>query len=183
MGIMRSIQTKYQINLRLLTSIIVTILIGFVFGFMASGDIKYLTFQVERVTSSRVKLFLNALTINFWYLFISWIVGMISFGLIINYFIAFFRGFIWGVTFTLLMRSEAIFGFFSFFKLIFLQILFLLPAIIYVTYQGVKMSLINLGLITKRTHETSNYFKVIVRVLILVIAYSLLNSLLGNVVR
>ncbi len=183
MSFISKLQSKYQYNSRLLTSAIVIIVVGFIFGFMASGDLKHITFQVDRISSSRVKIFINAFTINYWYLFVSWIAGMVSFGLIVNYFIAFFKGFIWGVTFTLLIRSEAVFGFFSFFKLILLQILFLLPALIYVTYQGVKMSLVNLGIITIKNRDSGNYFKVILVSLILVVLYSFFNSLFTNIIR
>jgi hypothetical protein len=112
--------------------------------------------------------------------------GMVTFGLIVNYFIAFFKGFMWGVTFTLLLRSEAVYGVFSFVKLIFLQSVFLFPALIYITYKGVKTSLSGLNSQVGGLHggnSFSEYFKVIFKTMIIVIIYSLINSIFTNVMR
>ena len=46
MSFISKLQSKYQYNSRLLTSVIVIIVVGFIFGFMASGDLKHIPFRL-----------------------------------------------------------------------------------------------------------------------------------------
>jgi len=110
---------------------------------------------------------------NYWYLFLIWIFGFS----IISYFttslIVFFRAFIFGILLRVLFLSN----FNKFMLMVFIELVFAFPLLIFTSYISISLSKINFQSIFHKNLETINYNRYInlmFLITIIVVIYSLI---------
>ena len=96
-------------------SVLFVMIIGFIFGIFSTNTIGKLELNVIKNNSSIVKTFINAFTLNYWYLFIIWFLAFIPLGFVIIYFITFFKSCLTGIIFGICLKASAIFGIYQFY--------------------------------------------------------------------
>lgn len=131
---------RKNVHARLLLSIIIIIVFGVIIGFFASGHYSKIQLQLSINHDVKTKQFITAFTQNYWYFFLLWGSAFIPLGFTLSYLIIFFKGFIFGVTFNLLIKAEALFGVYSFFKLVLWQVIILFPLFLYLSYHVLLIS-------------------------------------------
>lgn len=151
-------------------TILMTIIFGFLIGMLATNKLEKAIYDVERLDKSYLQIFINAFTLNYWYFFLLWILGLVVLGFIFSYFIIFFKSFMTGVTFGICLKSSGVFGIFHFLKYGLLEVLVILPLLCYVGYRSISFSLEGKNKMVKG----QSYFKVIFIATILIVIYSLL---------
>lgn len=112
---------------------------GMFIGIFSTNNIKNVNIKIIKKNLSYLKIFLNAFTLNYWYFFLIWFFGLIPFGFIINCFITFFKSFSLGVTLGICLKASAIFGIKEFLSFCFLELLIIIPLLIFTTYQSFKI--------------------------------------------
>lgn len=109
---------------------------------------------------------------NYWYIFLIWIFGFSIISYITTTFILFFRAFIFGILIRTLISN-----FHQFILMIFIELVFALPILIFVSYISLSISKAQFGIITNKYSTPINYKKYINLMLIitaLVVIYSLI---------
>lgn len=151
-------------------TILMTILFGFLIGMLSTNKLAKEYYSVERLDKSYVQIFINAFTLNYWYFFLLWLLGLMAFGFILSYFIIFFKSFMTGVTFGICLKSTGVFGIVHFLKYGVLEIVIILPILLYVGYKSISLSFEGKNKLMKG----GNYFNVILIATILIVVYALL---------
>lgn len=156
------------------TSVLFIMIIGFIFGIFSTNTIGKLELNVIKNNSSIVKTFINAFTLNYWYLFIIWFLAFIPLGFVIIYFITFFKSCLTGIIFGICLKASAIFGIYQFVGFSILEILILFPTLLYLSSKS-----INLNFEGKRRMLSNgeDYFNVLIKVTILIIIYAILSCI------
>lgn len=167
---------KKNINPKQLLSILLIIGLGLAFGFFASGQYGKIELSLTHNHDSKVKQFIIVFAQNYWYFFLLWLSALIPLGFIISYIIIFLKGFIFGVTFSLIIKAEALFGVYSFFKLVLWQFLILLPLFIYLSYYVISISFQSFTSqkISKSKLNFNTYLTLLLFVTIGIVFYSVL---------
>ena len=137
---MRAWLLKKHINPPIFFSILTALALGFIFGIFATGRFQKIDLALSYQVGPKAKQFLLTFTQNYWFFFIIWLAGLIPFGFIIVYFILFFRSFMFGVTFGLILKAEALFGTYSFFKLLLWHFIINLPLLIFLAHRVLIIS-------------------------------------------
>lgn len=150
-------------------TILMTIIFGFLIGMLSTNKLSKEYYSVERLDKSYVQIFINAFTLNYWYFFLLWLLGLMPFGFIIAYFIVFFKSFMTGVTLGICLKSTGVFGIIHFFKYGVLEMIIILPILLYVGYKSIALSFEGKNKMTNGI----NYFNVILITTILIIIYAL----------
>lgn len=110
--------------------------------------------------------------LNYWYIFVMWIMGLTIIGYIINLFIVYFRGFIYGTLIVYLIKIN-----FSYLILIsLLDLIVFLPLFFSLSYSSV---IISYSIYKKNHPRLDNYYKLIFISLFVIFAYSLLLEIIG----
>ena len=94
----------------LMISIILTIIVGFIIGVISTSQLRRENYQLSYQDIPYLQVFLNSFSLNYWYFFLLWLVGIIPLGFIIAYFIIYFKSFMEGVTFGIIVKSSGLFG-------------------------------------------------------------------------
>ena len=155
-------------------SVLFIMIIGFIFGIFSTNTIGKLDLNIIKNDSNIIKIFINAFTLNYWYLFTIWFLGFIPIGFVIAYFITFFKSCLTGITFGICLKASAIFGIYQFIGFCILEIIIIFPTLLYLTTKS-----INLNFEGKRSmfSNTENYFNVLIKVTILIIIYAILSCI------
>ena len=109
---------------------------------------------------SKGKIFINTFTLNYWYIFLFWIFSLTELGVFVSYGILFLKTSILGIVFSLLIKTNALFGTWIFLIKMLGQIIFIIPI----------MYFILLGKINEKN-------KIVISTVIIVL-YSILNALI-----
>lgn len=168
---------KYLKNKLSKTNVIIifVIIFGFFIGIFSTNTLSKLEISIENnLTKSYFEIFLNAFTTNYWYLFIIWFLGLIPFSFIISLFITFFKSFITGVTLGVFLKNSAVVGIFKFLSFSILEILIIIPLIIYLTTKSIAYSLNKFNPITL---NNESYFNVLFKTTIFTIIYAILTCI------
>lgn len=99
-------------------------------------------------------------------------------GFIITYLIIFFRGFILGVSFSLLLKANGLTSIGTFLSLSLPEILIIIPTFIYFSYLSVKMSLT--GGKENSTLKASNYLNKLLLITFIIVIYAIIVMLQNN---
>ena len=155
-------------------SVLFIIIIGFIFGIFSTNTINKLDINVVKNNSNIIKIFINAFTINYWYLFIIWFLGFIPFGFIFSYFITFFKSCLCGITFGICLKASAIFGIAQFITFSILELFIIFPTLLYLSSKS-----INLNFEGKRNLilNGEQYFNTLIKVTVLIILYAILSCI------
>ena len=160
-------------------SIILTIIVGFIIGVISTSQLRSENYQLSYQDIPYLQVFLNSFSLNYWYFFLLWLVGIIPLGFIIAYFIIYFKSFMEGVTFGIIVKSSGLFGVASFIKFGFLELFLIFPLLYYVGYQSLKLSFRGKDMLNSK----SDYFKVIIVATIFIVIYALLICIKFNFVE
>ena len=155
-------------------SVLLFCLLGFIFGIFSTNTLDKLEIDLLKNDSNIIKTFLNAFTINYWYLFIIWFLGLIPLGFIITYFISFFKSCLIGITFGICLKASAIFGFYQFISFSVLELLIIIPTTVYIASKSIN---INIGGKIELMSKGNEYFNVLIKTTILIIIYAILSCL------
>lgn len=155
-------------------SIIFTIILGTIIGVVSTSTLKDINYQVTRIDKSYLSVFLNSFSLNYWYFFIIWIFGMIPLGFCVIYFIIFFKSFILGITLGICLKSMALLGVVEFLSFVIVDVLILIPTLIYISNASINYSMIFNNNLNKNPGQ---YFNRLIKVTILIIIYAILSSL------
>ncbi len=157
-------------------TILMTIFFGFLVGILATNKLEKEYYEVTRIDKSFVQIFINAFTLNYWYFFLLWVLGLTTLGFLISYFIIFFKSFMTGVTLGICLKSTGVFGIVHFLKYGFLELLLILPILFFVGYHSIALSLAG----KDKLHRGNGYFKIIVITTILLVIYAILTCIKFN---
>lgn len=80
----------------------------------------------------KIKIFINTFTINYWYIFLFWLFSLNEMSVFISYGILFLKCSTLGVLFSLLIKKEALLGFWFFIIKMFGQLIFILPIMYFI---------------------------------------------------
>ena len=149
-------------------------IIGFIFGIFSTNTIGKLDLNIIKNDSNIIKIFINAFTLNYWYLFIIWFLGFIPIGFVITYFITFFKSCLTGITFGICLKASAVFGIYQFIGFSILEILIIFPTLLYLSSKSINQ---NFEGNRRMLSKGEDYFNVIVKVTILIILYAILSCL------
>lgn len=148
------------------------ILGGVLTGFFATAYLEKQNVSVSNSTNSMVKIFINSFTINYWYFFLLWLFGLMSFGFVLSYFTIFIKGFMVGVLMGVLTKNGAIYGVGSFVRYAFGDIIILIPSFIYLSYQSVMFSF-------KKDlygNDKGKYLRILLLTTLAIVFYSILKA-------
>ncbi len=151
-------------------SVLMTVFLGFLIGILATNNLDKENYAIERLDKPYVQIFINAFTLNYWYFFILWLLGLMALGFIFAYFIVFFKSFMTGITFGICLKSMGVFGVVQFAKYGLLELLIILPVLFFTSYKSISLSLEG----KNRIGKSGNYFKVILITTIFIVIYALL---------
>lgn len=160
-------------------SILLTIIAGFIIGIISTSQLSKENYQLNYRNIPYLQIFLNSFSLNYWYFFLLWLMGIIPLGFIIAYFIIYFKSFMEGVTFGIIVKSSGLFGVATFVKFGFLELFLIFPLLFYVGYQSLKMSFKGKNML----NSNNNYFRVIIITTIFIIIYALLVCIKFNFVE
>lgn len=152
-------------------TIIFTIITGILIGIFSTNTIDKKIYEVHEVTKNYLQLFLNAFSLNYWYFFILWFLGLIPLGFFLSYFITFFKSFMIGVTLGICLKSSAIFGTKIFISYALFELLIIIPLLTYVAKKSIHYSLVGRNSFNE---NGTKYFKVLVKTTIFIIIYAIL---------
>lgn len=158
---------------KITNSIIFVIITGFVIGILSTNKIDEILIQITYEKKSYVKVFLNAFSFNFWYLFIIWFLGMIPIGFIFTYIIVFIKSNFIGIIFGICLKSSAIFGIKEFILYSIFELIIIIPTLIYLSYQSTN----NCFRVLTKSSYNNNYFNILIKTIIIIIIYSILTCL------
>ncbi len=159
---------------KLIFSIILFLTIGIIIGVITTNNLKGIDYEIVKSDKSYLEIFLNSFSLNYWYLFIIWFFGLVPIGFIIDYFIVFFKGYILGITIGVALKSVSVIGIFMFLKFSFLEILIIIPTLIYLANKSIKNSFVGRRILEK---SNENYFNVLVKVTIIIIIFAILTCI------
>ena len=110
--------------------------------------------------------------LNYWYIFIMWIMGLTIIGFIFNFFIVYFRGFIYGTLLIYLIKIN-----FSYLVLLtLLDLIVFIPLFIILSYYSINLSYSTYKKINIRLES---YHKLMYISIIVILVYSLLLEIIG----
>lgn len=116
---------------------------------------------------------IQTFTLNYWYILLMWILGFSITGVVFNFFIIFFRGFLYGNLIVHLIKIN--FGYLLIISLI--EIIVFIPFFIMLAYKSIILSI-------KKQHldriESENYNKLLLIMTIAIFLYSLLLEIAGG---
>ena len=158
-------------------SIIFTIILGFLIGVFSTNTLPKTIYEIDDTQKSYVQIFLNAFSLNYWYFFVLWFLGMLPFGFCLAYFITFFKSFMIGVTFGLCLKSSAMFGILHFVTFAILEMGFLIPLLIYLASKSVSFSIFGRKSLQQ---NGQNYFNILVFITIAIVIYAILTCFKMN---
>jgi len=111
--------------------------------------------------------------LNYWYIFIMWIMGLSMIGFIFNLFITYFRGFIYGTLVVYLIRIN-----FSYFILItLLDLVVFIPMFFIMSYYSVLLSY---NIYRRNQYQIASYEKLLIISIVVIFVYSLLLEIIGS---
>lgn len=112
--------------------------------------------------------------LNYWYIFIMWVLGLSIIGFIFNLFVIFFRGFVYGVLVIYLIRNN----FTYFFAITILDLILFLPLFFTMSYHSIITSYATY----KKNHIKNDfYFKLMLISVVLIFIYSCLLEIIGGI--
>ena len=162
---------------RQLLSIVMVIILGFLVGILSTNRLEKEVYTITKSTRPFVEIFIHTFTLNYWYFFILWVCGVLPLGFIISYFIGFFKSFMIGVTIGICIKSSGLFGIIQYVKFGILEIVILLPILIYASYKSISLSLNGRDQLFQ---NKENYWNVLVKITLGIILFSLLTCLKFN---
>lgn len=151
---------------RIFVYLISLYLIGLLFGVFM---IKSQSINLE----NQNKNFYLILFSNYWYIFLIWIFGFSILGFITTTIIVFTRALIFGI----MIRGLIIISFKSFLILLILEIIFIFPIIIIISYYSLKMSIENLKL-TVTGYSSNNYLNKYLNLMLIATVIMIIYSLI-----
>lgn len=157
-------------------SILLTICSGFFIGVFSTNTLPKQMYELDTVPKNYVQVFLNAFSLNYWAFFVMWFLGLMPFGFLLIYFIIFFKSFMLGVTLGVCLKSSAIFGTKLFVSFVFLELLIIIPTLIYLAKKSISYSLFYKTLFLNNFNN-SKYFNVLIKVSAFIILYAILTCL------
>ncbi len=105
-------------------------------GSLSTAKIKSIDYQIVKSSKSAFTIFFNAFAYNYWYFFLLWLCGFFGLGFIMTYFITFLKGFSVGTLCFLLLKANGLPSLSDFSKIIFPEMLILIPLFLYLAYQA-----------------------------------------------
>lgn len=136
-------------------------LIGFLMGILITLGIKQENIEfIFNDSQNKVKIFINTFTINYWYIFLFWLFSLNEMSVFVSYGILFLKCSTLGVLFSLLIKKEALYGFWIFVIKLLGQMIFILLIMYFVLLSKI------------------NEKKKIIISTILLLIYSILNALI-----
>lgn len=189
MKIVDKIKRKYKSNKVIINFLLITVLIGVVFGsilvlILSENDklmIKDYIIDYSNSFNSKIdffNIFKNSLFSNLIYILLIWILGISIIGIPVSIFICFFKGFIIGFSMSSFIFTYKIKGVLLGFMTNLPAILNLIIIIILAIY-ALKFSYVLINILLKKaTINFRNIIKVYTFVLIISIIYNLLTSIM-----
>lgn len=115
-------------------TLVLIFLVGLVIGFLATAYIDKEEIQLIRSPRNFWQTFVNHFTLNYWYFFLTWMMGLVIFGFILVFFICFLKGFFEGIVLGIFVRSQAFVGIIGFLKMRLWDVILLIPLFLYLCY-------------------------------------------------
>lgn len=156
-------------NNRILTMILTIYLVGIISSFILVRPTKLNISSSEITIISIVKTF----CLNYWYIFIVWILGLSLIGFIINIFIVYFRGFVFGLLILFLIKTNLKY----LLVISVIEIILFIPIFIFLSYSSIVISFSSFR---KVKIPLQNYDKILVIATILIFIYSILLEIVGG---
>ena len=134
---------------------------GFILGILQTLGIKKeeIDFVLD-LDKNKIKVFINTFTINYWYIFLLWLFSQLELGKFFAFIIIFLKCTLLGITLSLLIKSQALFGLGTYLFCMFGQFVIILPLMFYIVLNNGKKEK-----------------KLIISTIVIMI-YSILNSLI-----
>lgn len=144
-------------------------MMGILFSFLLVSAQKLDMTNTDITFFSILKTFL----LNYWYLFIVWLLGLNFIGFLVDSFIVYFRGFIYGVLIINLIKIN----FTYLLVLTILELIVFCPMFFFLTFTSMQNSL---SIFTKKRKINVNYEKILLFMTILCFIYSLALEIVGD---
>lgn len=167
------INNKIKIN-KIVTSILFIIVIGVLIGILSTNKLEKINITISNNNEKYLKIFLNSFSLNFWYLFLIWFIGMIPLGFIFDYLIIFVKSFTIGITLGICLKSSAIFGIKEFITFAILELIIVVPSLIFLGNKSISFSLNGKNNLSINRND---YFNVLIKITIITIIYAILSCL------
>lgn len=161
-----------RIQFVLKTSILIVIL-GVILGILSTSTINKSDIIFEYNDKNKVMIFINNFCYNYFYLFIIWLLGFINVGIIFTIFITFFKSFIEGVGFAIIIKTYSLYGVIEFLKLKIFELIFIIPVLIFISYSSISKSINNNNL-----NNNQDYIKKLFIMTFVIVIYAIFKSLL-----
>lgn len=156
----------------ILKVVILIVILGVILGILSTATINKSDIVFEYNDKNKVMIFINNFCFNYFYLFIIWLLGFIKIGFAFTVFITFFKSFIEGVSFAIIIKTYSLYGAFEFFKLKILEIVFIMPVLIFISYQSINKSFNDHNL-----DNNQEYIKKLLIMTFIVVVYAIFKSL------
>lgn len=169
-----------RIKSTLFTKLNVSIYLTFLFGTLIGGlSIAKITVLDANIiikdNSSDVVNFLNIFSLNYWPLFLIWILGLLAMGFIITYVIIFGKGYFMGLMWGFLLKTNALFGTIIFIKNALWDLFILVPLTIFISIISIRLSFVK----TNQKMVINNYLNFLILITIGCVIYSFITVLLS----
>jgi hypothetical protein len=171
-------KVNLPVNRKLLFSLIVFLLGGLISGFLATSEYRTIPLAIKTIDKSRLKVFFLTFSQHYWLIVALWFMGLIPLGFLGSYALLFGKGFILGVTLGFILKAEALFGAYSFFKLLLWQFILLIPLTLYIAYFSVLISFYRLKFTNEKAEINLNsYLNRLLLASIVIVIYSFIMAL------
>ena len=157
-------------NNRGLTIIVTVYLVGIISAFFLVKPTTIVLNTKDATFFGVIKTF----CLNYWYVFVMWALGLSLLGFIINIFIVYFRGFIYGVLIVCLIKTNIKY----LLAITLLEIIFFLPIFLAISYFSIMLSFNNYG---NKKMPMINYQKLNLAAIILILIYSTALEIIGGI--
>ena len=157
-------------NNRGLTIIITVYLVGIVSAFFLVKPTSIVLNDFDASFFGVIKTF----CLNYWYIFLMWALGLSLLGFIINIFIVYFRGFVYGVLVVCLIKSNIKY----LLAITLIEIILFLPIFMAISYFSIMMSF---NYFRNKNMKLINYQKLNFIAIIIILIYSTSLEVIGGI--
>lgn len=154
---------------------ITTVVVGFLVGMISTSSFDKTQlgsdFSLIKEDIPRVTIFFNTFCYQYWLFFLIWLLGLISLGFILIYFITFYKSLLYGAILGVILKTNAIIGFFTYLSKYFLEILIILPLLIYISSRSSQRAL---GIKQINYHKPDNYLNQLFIITLIIIIFAII---------
>lgn len=156
-------------NNRSLTIIITVYIVGIISAFLL---VKPTPLEISHNDADLIRV-IKTFGLNYWYIFVMWALGLSILGFIINIFIVYFRGFIYGVLIINLLKVNLKY----LIAITLLELIIFLPIFLAVSYFSIMLSY---NYYHQKNFNIINYQKLNIIAIIMILIYSTSLEIIGG---